>query len=286
MLSLIWGSSFILMKAGMQHLSAYQVAAIRILSAGLVSLPFAISGWKQVPKNKYGIIIIAGLFGNFFPAFLYCIAEIKIDSSLAAILNALTPLCTILIGIAFFQLKTTWNKITGVLIGFIGLALLPFAAQNQVSFTNFGYSSLILIATICYGTNAHIVTRYLKDISSLQIAAVAFSIFIIPSLLILVFTGFFNLNILSDGIPFSILASSVLGVFGTAIASVWFYMLVKSAGSIFASLVTYGIPFIAIVWGLIFGEAITTLEIICLGIILGGVYLVNKKTKAELPDSE
>src|SRR5947208_17032416 len=108
-LSIIWGSSFILMKVGMQHLSAYEVASIRILSAGIVLLPFAIKGFKQVPKNKIGAIIIAGLLGNFFPAYLYCLAEIKIDSSLASILNALTPLCAIIIGFSFFQLKITWH---------------------------------------------------------------------------------------------------------------------------------------------------------------------------------
>jgi drug/metabolite transporter (DMT)-like permease len=273
---MIWGSSFILMKAGMQHLSAYQVAAVRMLSAGLISLPFAISGWKKIPRNKIVTILIAGLLGNFLPAFLYCLSEIKIDSSLAAILNAFTPLCTIVIGAAFFQLKTTWNKIFGILTGFIGLALLPFAANSQISFANAGYAGLVLLATICYGTNVHVVTVYLKEISSLQIAAVAFSFFIIPSFIILVYTGFFPLNISGDGIRFSILAALVLGVVGTALATVWFYKLVKSAGSVFASLVTYGIPFIAILWGFIFGEAITALEIICLGIILAGVYMVNR----------
>ena len=277
-LSIIWGSSFILMKIGMQHLSAYQVASIRILSAGIVLLPFAIKGFKQVPKNKYGAIIIAGLLGNFFPAYLYCLAEIKIDSSLASILNALTPLCAIIIGVAFFQLKITFAKITGVLIGFAGLALLPFASNNQMRFTNFGYSALVLIATICYGTNVHVVSHYLKDISSMLIAAIAFAFFIPVCLIVLLYTGFFKFHLLQNGIPVSILAATTLGVLGTAIASVWFYVLVKSAGSIFASTVTYGIPLIAIVWGLIFGETITVLEIVCLVMILAGVYIVNKKS--------
>ena len=106
--------------------------------------------------------------------------------------------------------------------------------------------------------------------------------FIIPvCLVILIITGFFNLPLLQNKIPISILAASTLGIMGTAVATVWFYLLVKKAGSIFASTVTYGIPVIAIVWGLIFGESITALEIICLVIILAGVYMVNKKTKAE-----
>ncbi len=261
----------------MEHLSACQVASIRILSAGIVMLPFAIKGWRQVPKNKIITVIIAGLLGNFFPAFLYCIAEIKIDSSLASILNALTPLCAIIIGVTFFQLKIIWHKILGVAVGFIGLLLLPFAAKGEVSFANISYSALVLVATVCYGTNVHVVSKYLKEIPSLQIAAIAFTFFIPVCLIILFYTGFFNLQLTQNRIPFSILAASTLGILGTALASVWFYVLVKIAGSIFASLVTYGIPFIAIVWGLIFGESITGLEIICLAIILFGVWIVNKK---------
>jgi len=276
-LSLIWGSSFILMKIGLQHLTAYDVASIRILSAGIVLLPFARTAWKQVPQNKVGTVIIAGLVGNFFPAFLYCIAEIKIDSSLAAILNALTPLCTIVIGVIFFQLRTTTTKIMGVLIGFFGLVLLPFAQKEQINFTNFGYSTLVLIATLCYGLNGHIVNRYLRDTSSIQIAALSFSSFIPICILILAYSGFFKLDLLHDGIPFSVLAAVVLGIMGTAIATIWFYMLVKSAGAIFASLVTYGIPFTAIIWGFLYGESINLLEILCLALILAGVYLSSKQ---------
>lgn len=271
----------------MQHLTAYQVASIRILSAGVVLLPFSVKGFKQVPKHKFSVIIIAGLLGNFFPAYLYCLAEIKIDSSLASILNALTPLCAIVIGIMFFKFKTTVAKIAGILIGLLGLILLPFAAGNQINLDNSGYSALVLIATVCYGTNVHVVSRYLTEISSLQIAAIAFSFFIPVCLAVLIFTGFFSLPLMQNGFFISLLASSTLGILGTALASVWFYMLVKSAGSIFASLVTYGIPFIAIVWGLVFGESITGLEIFCLAIILAGVYMVNKKQKASqqvIPD--
>jgi len=277
-LSIIWGSSFILMKIGMQHLTAYQVASIRILSAGIVLLPFAVKGFKQIPKNKIGAIIIAGLLGNFFPAYLYCLAEIKIDSSLASILNALTPLCAIIIGFSFFQLKITWHKILGVIIGLIGLVLLPFAAKQGISFVNLSYSALVLIATVCYGTNVHVVSHYLKEISSLQIAAIAFVFYIPVCLIVLAVTGFFNLSLLQNKIPISILAASTLGIMGTAVATVWFYKLVKTAGSIFASTVTYGIPVIAIVWGLLFGETITVLEIVCLLMILAGVYIVNKKS--------
>ncbi len=265
------------MKIGLQHLTAYQVAAIRISSAGLVLLPFSVKAFKRVPRHKLLTVVAAGLLGNFLPAFLYCLAETKIDSSLTSILNALTPLCAIVIGISFFQLKITWHKILGVIIGLTGLILLPFASGNEINFSNLSYASLVLIATVCYGTNVHVVGRYLKELSSTDIATVALSIFIVPCILVLAFTGFFDLPLTQNGYLFSIAAAFVLGALGTALATIWFYVLVKTAGSIFASLVTYGIPFIAVLWGLIFGEVVTVLEIGCLFIILAGVYLVNKK---------
>jgi drug/metabolite transporter (DMT)-like permease len=278
LLCLIWGSSFILMKIGLRHLAAYQVAAIRIASAGLVLIPFSINAWKRVPSHKLVTAVLAGLLGNFFPAFLYCFAETKIDSSLTSILNALTPLCAIIIGISFFKLRITWHKILGVVIGLIGLVLLPFASNTVISFTNLSYASLVLVATICYGANVHVVGRHLKELSSTDIASVSLTLFIVPCIFILVYSGFFSLPLAQNSYPFSIVAAFVLGALGTALASIWFYGLVKTAGSIFASLVTYGIPFIAVLWGLIFGETITTLEIGCLLIILAGVYLVNRKS--------
>jgi len=267
------------MKIGLQHLNSYQVASIRILSAGLVMLPFGIKGWKKVPRNKIMTVIIAGLLGNFFPAFLYCIAETKIDSALTSILNALTPLCAIVIGIAFFKLAVTRQKIVGVVTGFIGLALLPIASEGAISFANIAYASFVLMATICYGTNVHVVSRHLTQLSSADIASVALSFFIPACISILVLTGFFDLPLAQHGFILSVAASFILGALGTALASVWFYTLVKTAGSIFASLVTYGIPFIAVLWGLIFGEPITVFEIGCLLIILAGVYIVNRKSQ-------
>ena len=274
-LSLIWGSSFILMKIGLQGLNAYQVATIRILSAGIVLLPFAPRAFKKVPRNKLSIVFISGLCGSFFPAYCYCIAETKIDSSLAAILNALTPLFAILIGLMFFKLSISKRKIVGVLIGFSALCLLPFASKTGVSYSNISFSFLVLIATIFYGINANLISFYLKKIGSLNIAAVSFTLLIIPCMIILLASAYFSQATLQKSFLQSTAASCVLGIGGTAIATVLYYKLVKSAGAVFASLVTYGIPFVAILWGLLAGETITGLEDVCLIIILCGVYLAN-----------
>jgi drug/metabolite transporter (DMT)-like permease len=264
------------MKAGMNTLTPYHVASLRIFSAGLVLIPFARKAFLQIPKDKMLLVIFSGLLGSFFPAYLFCIAETKIDSSLAGILNALTPLFAILVGISFFQLKAGTQKIIGVLIGFAGLCLL-IAPSGNISFEHFSYSLLILLATLFYGINVNIVGRHMQGIGSLNIASLAFVFLVIPCIIILYFTGYFDLPLTSKDVMLSTLASFVLGAMGTAVASILFYMLIKRAGTLFASMVTYGIPFIAVLWGVWGGEQVTLMQVGCLGIILVGVYLVNKK---------
>jgi drug/metabolite transporter (DMT)-like permease len=276
LLSIIWGSSFVLMKEGMHRLTPYQVASIRILSAGLVLVPFAGKAIKAIPRNKVFLVILSGLLGSFFPAYLFCIAETKLDSAIAGILNALTPFFVILIGMSFFGLKATPVKLLGVLIGFIGLCLLV-TANGRFGLENLSYALYILLATAFYGLNVNLIGRYMQGIGSLNIASLAFVFLVIPCIIILWITGYFALPLTEISTLHSTLASVVLGVMGTAVASIFFYMLIKRAGNIFASMVTYGIPFVAVVWGLWYGESVTLLQVGCLGIILVGVYLVNKK---------
>lgn len=281
-LSLVWGSSFILMKEGLTALSPYQVASLRMLFAGLVLLPFAVKSFRQIPKGKIGMVILSGLIGNFIPAFLFCIAETKIDSSLAGILNSLTPLFTIIVGVVFFKVQTSFIKILGIIIGFIGLSLL-FAAGKNVSFENLSYTSLILIATFLYGVNVNFVGRYMQNIKALHITSIAFVFLIIPSTLILLFNGFFNLNFSNHQVIHATISSAVLGIVGTSIATVLFYLLVKRAGIIFASLVTYGIPFVAVAWGVLYGESIAPAQLACMVIILLAVYIVNRGNMNFIP---
>jgi len=275
LLSLIWGSSFKLMKLGMVALSPYQVAALRMITAGVVLLPFAITAFKKIPSNKVGLVFLSGIFGNFFPAFLFCVAEVKIDSSLAGILNALTPLFTIIIGVLFFELQVSRNRLFGVLVGFVGLALL-FLAKGNITLTYISYALLVLLATLFYGLNVNLIGRYLKEIGSINIASLAFCMLIPPSMIVLIITGFLKLSIAAKPVLIAEGASTILGVFGTAIASILFYVLVKRSGGLFASTVTYGIPLVAVFWGLLSGEKITWLQVLCLGIILIGVYLANR----------
>ena len=274
-LSLIWGSSFILMKIGLEALSAYQVAALRIFSAGIVLLPAAIGQIRKLPKARLILIITSGMLGSFFPAFLFCIAETKIDSYLAGIINALTPIITMITGVVFSQSRIQWQKVMGVLTSFAGLCIL-LVSKGKIGLDYLSYAGLVLLATLCYGINVNMVSRYLKDVGSLNIAAIAISFLLIPSLLVLYYTGYFQLPLLESNYLFASTASVILGVMGTALASIIFYMLVKRAGIIFPSMVTYVIPCVAIFWGSLYNEMITFLEIGCLAIILAGVFLTNK----------
>jgi len=264
------------MKLGLETLSPYQVATLRMLSAGIILIPFALEGFRKIQKKEFLYVILSGLLGSFFPAYLFCIAETKIDSSIAGILNALTPLFTISVGVFFFQMKASKQKIIGVLVGFVGLCLL-FLAQKNISFENLSYAFLVLIATLLYGINVNMVSKYLHNTGAMNIAAVAFTLLIIPCLIILYFTGYFSLPLLSMPVIKSTGFSFLLGFGGTAVATVLYYRLVKSAGGLFASTVTYGIPFVALFWGILEGESINFLQCCCMGIILIGVWLANKK---------
>lgn len=275
-LSFIWGSSFILMKEGMTALSAYQVASIRMASAGIILLPVALKQMKQLPKNKMGYAVLSGILGSFFPAFLFCIAETRIDSALAGILNALTPISVISIGILFYKARVTRMQFAGVLIGFMGLCLL-FLYRGNIDLTYISYAGLVLLATVSYGLNVNMVNRHLHDVPSMHIATFAFVSLLLPSLIILGVTGYFSLPLGSSEVLWATGASAVLGIFGTAVATVLFYVMLKNAGTVFSSMVTYGIPFVAIFWGALYGETITLMQIACLGIILVGVYVARRK---------
>lgn len=276
-LSLIWGSSFILMKLGLQQLSSYQVAALRIVSSGAILLPITVKYIRRIPAKKLLLVFLSGTLGSLLPAFLFCLAEEKIDSALAGTLNALTPVFVIITGVIFFNAKIASNKITGILIALTGCILLLFSKSLLQTNPHFSSLLLVILATILYGFNVNMVSKNLLHIPSLQIAAVALSLNALPALMVLILTGYFSLPLYSNAILTATGASILLGLMGTAIATIIFYVLVKRAGIIFATMVTYGIPFVAIAWGIFYGEIFGWRQFFCLIIILAGVYYTHKK---------
>lgn len=281
LICIIWGSSFILMKWGMydKHLqpvlSPYHVAALRMLSAGIVMLPFLYFSLKDLPRKLLGTVLLSGWLGSFIPAFLFCIAETRIDGALTGSLNSLTPIFVIVTGTLLFNIKTSREKVWGVMVGLVGSALLLYSNMSKPS-GYLAYTGFVILATVLYGINVNMVHSRLAGVSSLQIATVAFTGLIPPSIIVLLISGYFNQPLQEPAYLLSTLSSCILGIFGTAAASVLFYILVKKAGGLFASLVTYGIPFVAILWGVYYGEKVTLMQVIALCIILLGVYLANK----------
>ena len=276
LLALTWGSSFILMKKGAEHLNGWEIGAVRIFSAGLVFLPLALFHLRSIPRNKLALVIFSGVLGNLLPAFLFATAiEKSVNSSLAGILNSLTPLFVIIIAALFFHVKVERRKVVGVLIGFAGLVILSLS-KGPLSFRDAGYTLLILVATIFYGLNVNIVGNYLKGVHPFKMATVSLAFLTIPTGIMLWQQNLWNLPQLDSGTLFSMSMVALLGVMGSAIATALFYVLITKAGGLFASLVTYAIPVVAIGWGLWAHEDVSWIQFGCLGIILAGVYMANK----------
>jgi len=277
LLCIIWGSSFILMKWSTEGLYAAQIASVRILSAGLVFTPFALFHIAKIPRRQMWLVILSAVFGNLLPAYLFAAAIAKnVDSSLAGILNSMTPIFVITVGFIAFKSRATWRQMAGVFVGFAGLTFLSIS-QRGINFDNLQYALWILLATVFYGINVNMVSHYLKNINPIHLGTVSLSFMIIPSAFVLLQQDFLKMDFDEPAVQWAVITSVALGIVGSALATVLFYILVKRAGGLFASLVTYGIPFIAILWGLADGETISFIQITCLMIILFGVYLANRK---------
>jgi len=275
LLALIWGSSFILMKIGRQHLNGMQIGALRIAAAGAVFAPFALFHIGKLPRKRVALVALSGVLGNLLPAFLFALAIEKVDSALEGILNSLTPLFVILIGVFFFRVRLEWQKLAGVLVGFAGLVALSLNSGFTPS--SFGYALLVLLATLFYGINVNLVNRYLRGLNPLHMATVSLSIVALPAFVVLWQQQVFSMARYDRETWVSIGASVLLGVVGSAVATALFYLLIRRAGALFASLVTYAIPVVAIFWGVLAGETISWVQVACLTVILSGVYLVNSK---------
>ncbi|MCC7401141.1 MAG: DMT family transporter [Chitinophagaceae bacterium] len=276
LLSFIWGSPFIIMKLSKESLPPLMMTALLIFSAGIVLLPFAFFHISKIPKNKIGFIIIAGIFGNLLPAFLYPVAiSNNVDSALAGILNALTPIFVIILGLLFFKTRVSSSKATGALIGFAGMCLLTLM-ERTVNFQNTGYALLIVLATVSYAVNILLVGHFLKEQNPIHITTVSISFLVIPSAIILWQQDFSALDFHSSEVLWSVTAIALFGIAGTAIATGLFYILLKKGGGVFASMIIYGTPFVALFWGFIDHEKITALRIVSLLIILAGVYLASR----------
>lgn len=275
-LSLIWGSSFILIKKGLVNgLSAYQVGALRIIFSALFLVLVGFKSIIYIKQHQWKYIVLTAFFGTFIPAFLFAIAETKVSSSVCSILNSLTPLNTLLLGVFAFGFSIKKNQIYGVLIGLIGTSILIFNGKQQNT-ENYYYAILVIIASICYGLNVNLIKRFLADVKPLSITTANFLVLLLPAGLILFCTDIVQ-KVQLETFQHGLFFIAILGVVGTGIANIIFFKLIQISTPVFATSVTYLIPIVAFFWGLLDNESLTPMQFFGALIILVGVFTANKK---------
>lgn len=276
-LSLIWGSSFILIKKGLVGLNSVQLASLRMIFAASVIYIYSYNSIKKIPKKSWKWIVITAYLGTFFPVYLISYGQTEIESGLASIITTVTPINTLIIGIIFFSLTFSIKQLLGLFIGLVGAVLLLYEASETNLNSNIYFSFFIYLTTVGYAASVNLIKKYLTNIPPEAVTAGIFLSISPPAIIVLYFSDFIDLNFQDPLILKSIFFVLVLGVFGSAIAQTLFNKFVKIASPIFASAVTYTMPVVAIFWALIDGEILSIMQFFATAIILIGVYLVNKR---------
>lgn len=273
-LSLIWGTSYVLIKWGLIYFPPVQVASIRLGVSALAFSPILVRELRKIKRQQLPLLLFVGLMGTGLPAFLFPAAQQEVNSSLAGILNSLTPLFTLLLGLLFFNSRFTWSKTLGIVIGLAG-AICLFAFGEQVGLGGkWAYGLLIVLACLCYATSTNLVGFRLEGLSALTISAVSFSLVGIPVLLYLFLgTDFISTLQQSPEAWKGIGYITVLALFSTVLAGIIFFQLIQWTSPVFGSTVSYLVPVVAMSWGALDGEAISIIHFIGMGLILSGVYL-------------
>jgi drug/metabolite transporter (DMT)-like permease len=276
LLAFVWGSSFILIKVGLKSFTSDQAAAIRMFLASIVLLPYAIKNLKLLNRKNLPSLLVAGFIGSFIPAFLFTKAQTQIDSALAGMLNSLTPVFTLLVGYLFFKSKFKGHQVIGIVLGLLG-ALGLIIAGEDIDIRNFNaYGLFIVLATTMYALNINVIKSRLSHLTGIQITSLSF-MFLSPVALLYLFTTDLEPVVQNPGWPLHLGALAFLGIIGTAAAMLLMNSMIRHVSTIFASSVTYIIPIFAIMWGILDGESITLHHIGSMGIVMFGVYLINRK---------
>ena len=279
-LALLWGSSFILIKKGLDGFSPLQLTALRVLITGIFLVIIGFQKVKQIKKSQWKWIIISGFIGTMFPTLLFSYAETEIDSTIASILNSTVPLLALITGVLFFSKQFFKKQFTGVVVGLVGSVLLILAGASLNPNQNYWFAVLPVIASLMYAFNANILKSYLEDISALGIATGSFLVLIPPAFVILIFTGFFDVEFLAqETVQTSLGYIVLLALFGTALAKILFNRLIQLSDPVFSTSVTYLIPVVALFWGFLDGEKFNLYQLAAGVVILFGVYISNRKKK-------
>jgi drug/metabolite transporter (DMT)-like permease len=276
-LAVVWGSSFILMKYALKSINPVQVGALRMIISAMFLFAFVGNRVKMIEKRHWRYLFYNAIVGTFVPVFLFTYAVQHIDSGIVAILNSLTPLNTLMLGFLFFGFLFQRKQILGI---FLGLAATIFLISRSAELNpqdDYTYAWLVILATFGYAANVNILKKYLSDLDSIAIAVGNFIIVIIPALIVLYFSDFFTLDFYNPQVWHALGYISILAIVGTAIATIFFNNLIKVSSPIFASSVTYLIPIVALLWGILDGEHIHLSQVVAGLVILLAVYLVNRR---------
>ena len=281
LLSIIWGSSYILIKKTLLGVSPLQLGSLRVIFTTIVLFIMGFSSLKKIPKDKWKWIILTGYIGSFFPSFFFAFAQTEIDSGVAAILNSLTPLATLIIGVVFYKFIIDSKQILGVIIGLFGSFLLIYEGSTINPDQNFLLVGFIITASVCYATSVNMLKAHLQDVPAISIALGNFLCILPPAIIILFYSGFMNINVIeSPKVQNALFYIIVLSVFGSAFAKILFNKFVQIASPVFASSVTYTLPIVAVMWGLLDGETINFRQILATIVILIGVYFANRRSRS------
>lgn len=281
-LALIWGASFILMKRGMHTTSGEaifsdeQVAAIRMTIASIALLPFALKHIRKVKSIRVWLfLLISGLTGNFFPAFLFTYAETGLGSGYTGMLNSFTPIFTILLGFIFFKNRITPIQIAGVIIATVGILLLSANGDLSTHGNPFVHIGAVILATFFYAISLNVIKFELGSLKAIEITSLAFFTILLPASALTLITGSFNTIQSNPHAWEGLFYIFILSMIGTAFAVALFSQLIAISTTIFSSSVTYLIPIVAVCFGLLDGESISIAQITSMLIVLSGIFIAN-----------
>lgn len=278
LLALIWGTSFILIKKGLVVFSGGEVGAMRVAFASIFVLPIALTKLKGLTSKDYGKLLLSGMIGIFIPSFLFSFAQTKIDSSIVGVMNSLTPIWTMIIGAVLFSQRFKGWAVVGTMIGFGGTVILIMANADNTLGSFSGYALFVVAATFLYGSNLNLIKYKIPHLRSLIITVVSVMLLGPFALIYLLgFTEFVPKLMSVEGAWKALGFIAILGLMSTAVATVIFNKLVKTNSPLFASSVTYLIPIVAVMWGVLDGEQLYLGHYIGMIAIIGGVYLANRK---------
>jgi len=276
-IALTWGSSFILIKRSLVSFSPYQIGAYRVAISGIILSFIGIPALLRMQRKTLFWVAMVGFFGNFLPMFLFPMAQMSVSSSMAGILDSLVPIFVLVLGFFLFRIKSTKLQIFGAVIGFAGAAMLMHFSQDVSGESKLSGSLLIILATACYALAALIIKERLNYLPSKDLSGAVFTIWMLPSIAILLSSGFFTEIEYTSQTWQSLGYLSILSVLGTAIAIILYYKLIQNTSPVFASSVTYLLPVIAVMWGLLDGEMFSLWYVIGGILILWGIYLIKEK---------